>query len=60
MGTRVVIVGGGASGWMTASHLRRALEDLDSITVVESDCTAARLVAALPSQYEYLQHQRGG
>ena len=33
---RVIIVGGGSSGWMTASYLSKALAPLDSITVVES------------------------
>ena len=37
MSKRIVIVGGGTSGWMTASYLSKALPNLESITVVESD-----------------------
>ena len=33
---RVVILGGGSSGWMTASYLRKALSDEVKITLVES------------------------
>jgi tryptophan 6-halogenase len=36
MQTRVVIVGGGTAGWMTASYLRAAFDDQVSVTVVES------------------------
>lgn len=35
MTTRVVIVGGGTSGWMTASYLKRALRDVE-VTLIES------------------------
>jgi flavin-dependent dehydrogenase len=35
MAKRVVIVGGGSSGWMTAAYLGKALQDVD-ITLVES------------------------
>ena len=33
---RVVIVGGGSAGWMTAAYLSRALQQTATITVVES------------------------
>jgi len=33
--TKVVIVGGGTSGWMTASYVKRALQNVD-VTVLES------------------------
>ena len=33
---RVVVVGGGTSGWMTAAYLSKALDRDVSITVVES------------------------
>lgn len=36
MQNRVVIVGGGTSGWMTAAYLRAAFGDRVSVTVVES------------------------
>ena len=35
MARRVIIVGGGTAGWMTASHLKKALPGLD-ITLIES------------------------
>ena len=35
MAKRVVIVGGGTAGWMTASHLRKSLPGID-ITLIES------------------------
>ncbi|HVR09479.1 MAG TPA: tryptophan 7-halogenase, partial [Thermoanaerobaculia bacterium] len=35
MANKVVIVGGGTAGWMTASHLKKALPGLD-VTLVES------------------------
>jgi len=37
MSKRIVIVGGGTSGWMTASYLRKALPNVEKITVVESE-----------------------
>lgn len=36
MPMRIVIVGGGSSGWMTAAYLVKALGDIASITLVES------------------------
>jgi len=36
MAKNIVIVGGGSAGWMTAAYLRKALEKVDTITVVES------------------------
>lgn len=36
-GMRVVIVGGGSAGWMTASYLAKALSGIASITLVESE-----------------------
>jgi hypothetical protein len=33
---RIVIVGGGSAGWMTASYLSKALRNVEQITVVES------------------------
>ncbi|MDY7231581.1 tryptophan halogenase family protein [Hyalangium rubrum] len=36
MTTRVVIVGGGTAGWMTASYLKRALKENVEVTLVES------------------------
>jgi tryptophan halogenase len=36
MAKNVVIVGGGTAGWMTAAYLRKALDKVDNITVVES------------------------
>ncbi|MFE0136315.1 tryptophan halogenase family protein [Streptomyces sp. NPDC059037] len=37
MVNRVVVVGGGTSGWMSASYLKAAFGDRISVTVVESD-----------------------
>jgi len=37
MAKKVLIVGGGTSGWMTAAYLRKALPGLEEVTVVESD-----------------------
>ena len=37
MSKKIVIVGGGSSGWMAASYLAKALPNLESITVVESE-----------------------
>jgi tryptophan 6-halogenase len=36
MAQRVIIVGGGSAGWMTASYLVKALPNVEKITVVES------------------------
>lgn len=36
MPTKIVIVGGGTAGWMTASYLKAAFKDLIHVTVVES------------------------
>ncbi|MFD7659559.1 tryptophan halogenase family protein [Actinosynnema sp. NPDC059797] len=37
MPDRIVIVGGGTAGWMTASYLKAAFDDRVQVTVVESD-----------------------
>ncbi|XVQ90080.1 tryptophan halogenase family protein [Microbispora siamensis] len=37
MARKVVVVGGGTAGWMTATYLQATLRDKISITVVESD-----------------------
>ncbi|MFF2745462.1 tryptophan halogenase family protein [Kitasatospora sp. NPDC058048] len=47
----VVVLGGGPAGWMTAAHLRAALQGTVSVTVLEEPETAgdAGIEAALPA-----------